>query len=56
MLPNPAIMRTRSPHQLSSLIKISIEKDERIEHIDSSKDLIEILQIIDFTFEKILKI
>ena len=29
---------------------------KRIKHIDSSKDLIEILQIIDFTFERILKI
>ena len=33
-----------SQHQLSSAIKIAIWKDERLEHLDISKDLIEILQ------------
>ena len=41
-------------HQLSSL-KITIWKDERLEHLDIPKGLVEILQINGFTIERILE-
>ena len=44
-----------SQHQLSSSIKIAIWKDERLERLDISKDLIELLQINGFTIERILE-
>ncbi|MGZ5485813.1 MAG: hypothetical protein ACXWFB_07885 [Nitrososphaeraceae archaeon] len=44
-----------SQHQLSSSIKIAIWKDERLEHLGISRDLIEILQINGFTIERILE-
>src|SRR5215203_2006513 len=40
---------------LPSLIKIAIWKDDRLEQLDISKDLIEILQINGFTIESILE-
>jgi len=43
-------------HQLSSpSMTIAIWKDERLEHLDISRDLIEILQINGFTIERILE-
>ena len=39
----------------SSSIKIAIRKDERLEYLNISKGLIELLQINDFTIEKILE-
>jgi hypothetical protein len=43
-----------SPHQVSS-IKIAIWKDGRLEQLDISNELIEILQINGFTIERILE-
>jgi hypothetical protein len=43
-----------SQHQYSSPITIAIWKDERLEHLDISRDLIELLQINGFTIERIL--
>jgi len=40
---------------LPSSIKIAIWKDDRLEQLDISKDLIEILQINGFTIESILE-
>jgi hypothetical protein len=42
-----------SQHQYSS--PIAIWKDERLEHLDISRDLIELLQINGFTIERILE-
>ena len=43
-------------HQsLSSIMKIGIWKDERLEYLDIPKGLIELLQINGFTVEKILE-
>ena len=43
-------------HQsLPSIMKIGIWKDERLEYLDISKGLIELLQINGFTVEKILE-
>jgi hypothetical protein len=43
-------------HQsLPSIMKIGIWKDERLEHLDISRDLIELLQINGFTIERILE-
>jgi hypothetical protein len=39
----------------SSSIKLAIRKDERLEYLDISKGLIELLQINGFTVEKILE-
>jgi hypothetical protein len=39
----------------SSSIKITIEKDERLEHLDIPKGLIELLQFNGFTIERILE-
>jgi len=39
----------------SSSIKLAINKDERLEYLNISKGLIELLQINDFTVEKILQ-
>ena len=39
----------------SSSIKLAIRKDERLEYLDISKGLIELLQITGFTVEKILE-
>jgi hypothetical protein len=39
----------------SSSIKLAIRKDERLEYLDIPKGLIELLQINDFTVEKILE-
>ena len=39
----------------SSSIKIAIWKDERLEYLNIPKGLIELLQINDFTIEKILE-
>ena len=44
-----------SQHQYSSPITIAIWKDERLEHLDISRDLIELLQINGFTIERILE-
>ncbi|HEY8522791.1 MAG TPA: hypothetical protein VIL14_03435 [Nitrososphaeraceae archaeon] len=44
-----------SQHQYSSPITIAIWKDERLEHLDISRDLIELLQINGFTTERILE-
>ncbi len=44
-----------SQHQLSSSLKIATWKDERLEHIDIPKGLIELLQVNGFTVEKILE-
>ena len=45
-----------SQHEsLPSIIKIPIWKDERLEHLDIPKDLIELLQINNFTIERILE-
>jgi hypothetical protein len=45
-----------SQHQFSSpSITIAIWKDERLEHLDLSRDLIELLQINGFTIERILE-
>ena len=40
---------------LPSIIKIPIWKDERLEHLDIPKGLIELLQINGFTVERILE-
>jgi hypothetical protein len=43
-------------HQsLPSIMKIAIWKDERLEHLDIPKGLIELLQINDLTIERILE-
>ena len=43
-------------HQsLPSIMKIGIWKDERLEHLDIPKGLIELLQINGFTVERILE-
>lgn len=39
----------------SSSIKLAIKKDERLEYLNISKGLIELLQINDFTIERILE-
>ena len=39
----------------SSSIKLAINKDERLEYLNISIGLIELLQINDFTVEKILQ-
>ena len=44
-----------SQHQYSSPITIAIWKDERLEHLDIPKGLIELLQINGLTVEKILE-
>jgi hypothetical protein len=44
-----------SQHQYSTPITIAIWKDERLEHLDISRDLIELLQINGFTIERILE-
>jgi hypothetical protein len=44
-----------SQSQKSSLIKLAIRKDERLEYLNIPKGLIELLQINDFTIEKILE-
>jgi hypothetical protein len=45
-----------SQHEsLPSIIKIPIWKDERLEHLDIPKGLIELLQINNFTIERILE-
>ena len=51
----PSSSSSSSQHHLSSSIKIAIWKDERLERLDISKDLIEILQINGFTIEMILE-
>jgi hypothetical protein len=40
--------------QKSSLIKLAIKKDERLDYLNIPKGLIELLKINDFTIEKIL--
>ena len=40
--------------QKPSSIKLAIRKDERLEYLNISKGLIELLQFNDFTIEKIL--
>ena len=52
-----SLTSSSSPPQdeLSSSIKIAIWKDQRLEHLDISKDLIEILQLNVFTIEMILE-
>ena len=52
-----SLTSSSSPPQdeLSSSIKIAIWKDQRLEHLDISKDLIEILQLNGFTIEMILE-
>ena len=40
---------------MSSIIKIPIWKDERLEHLDIPKGLIELLHINGFTIERILE-
>ena len=44
-----------SQHQYSTPITIAIWKDERLEHLDIPKGLIELLQINGFTIERILE-
>jgi hypothetical protein len=44
-----------SQSQKSSSIKLAISKDERLEYLNIPKGLIELLQINDFTIEKILE-
>ena len=39
----------------SRFIKIATWKDERLEHLDIPKGLVEVLQINDFTVERILE-
>ena len=39
----------------SSSIKLAIRKDERLEYLNIPKGLIELLQINDFTIERILE-
>jgi len=43
------------PSQKSRSIKIAIWKDERLEHLEISKGLIELLQTNGFTIEMILE-
>src|SRR5215217_7811822 len=43
------------PSPLLPIIKIAIWKDTRLEQLDISKDLIELLQINGFTIERILE-
>jgi hypothetical protein len=51
-LPSSLLSQHRS---LSSIIKIPIWKDERLEHLDIPKGLIELLHINGFTIERILE-
>lgn len=44
-----------SQHQLSSAITIAIWKDKRLDQLNISKELIEILSINGFTIEMILE-
>ena len=44
-----------SQQQSSSSIKIAIWKDERLDYLDISKGLVEVLQINGFTIEMILE-
>ncbi|HEX6646769.1 MAG TPA: hypothetical protein VF047_06280 [Nitrososphaeraceae archaeon] len=44
-----------SPSQKPSSIKLAIRKDQRLEHLDIPKGLIELLQINNFTIERILE-
>jgi hypothetical protein len=46
---------TSSQHQLSSAITIAIWKDKRLDQLNISKELIEILSINGFTIERILE-
>jgi hypothetical protein len=51
---NDSILPLPIPSQKSSSIKLAIRKDERLEYLNISKGLIELLQINDFTIERIL--
>ena len=52
----PSSSSSSSQHRtLPSIIKIAIWKDERLEHLDIPKGLIELLQINGFTVERILE-
>jgi hypothetical protein len=51
-LPSSSLSQHRS---LPSIIKIPIWKDDRLEHLDIPKGLIELLQINGFTVERILE-
>ena len=44
-----------SKSQLSSIINIPIWQDQRLEHLDIPRNLIELLQINGFTIERILE-
>jgi hypothetical protein len=51
-----SLLSSSSQHEsLPSIIKIPIWKDERLEHLDIPKGLIELLQINNFTIERILE-
>jgi hypothetical protein len=46
---------SQSQKSSSSSIKLAIRKDERLEYLDIPKGLIELLQINNFTIERILE-
>ena len=51
----PSSLLLSQHRSLPSIIKIPISKDERLEHLDIPKGLIELLQINGFTVERILE-
>jgi len=52
----PSSSSSSSQHRsLPSIMKIPIWKDERLEHLDIPRGLIELLQINGFTVERILE-
>ena len=51
---NYSILPLSMSSQKPSSIKLAIRKDERLEYLNISKGLIELLQFNDFTIEKIL--
>ena len=50
-----SLLPSQSQKSSSSSIKLAIRKDERLEHLDIPKGLIELLQSHDFTIEMILE-
>lgn len=55
LLPSSSSSQSQLPSPLLPIIKIAIWKDTRLEQLDISKDLIELLQINGFTIERILE-
>ena len=54
-LPSSSSSSSSQHRLLPSIVKIPISKDERLERLDIPKGLIELLQINNFTVERILE-